>query len=569
MTEVSSFSQEQQKQQQNVVTAPHPPRRPRVREVSSRFMSPMVSTSSSSGDLHLPSSAKCPLPKHSGEFQSKHHHQSQNHSNQNQQRSLSAQRRQQETEPLSSADENRLDVMRNLDTPHSKLVISTQQRKPQRSLKLFKENNGGGGGEDTVNLRAFVNGKLPGRSTVVRSRSDTPIVHGNDRINPRSAIPTQNSHRSDTSMVSAAAKLVQSQVSSSVSSDNDDNKFIETLTESSASSDCSESGSCCSSPMIIQKSKIRSFPECRSSMPEADQLPTISNRLLTNRGNSGMGDSSKIGLSPIYRSLSFEQPPFTSPTKTLHRTTTGFAKPHQSSAKPPGSVVSLPPHPSSTVAWADTKKGRKILSQQENVHSLKMLHNRYLQWRYANARAAISVNAQTTAAQQSLYGLASQVSKMRDSIKAKRADFENLKRREALSAILEAQIPHLDEWSALKGDYLNSLVGAIKALQDASLRLPIGGNVRADLKELDGALNSASNMMESISSNFESFVPKAEQMDSLVSELAAVASEERALIEECGDLLSHTQNLQVEECSLRGQLMQLKKNSSLNQAKEE
>ncbi|KAI3974315.1 hypothetical protein MKX01_030984 [Papaver californicum] len=565
MVEVSTFSQEQQKQHQSVVAAPHPPRRPRVREVSSRFMSPMVSTSSSSGDLHLPSSAKCPLPKHSGELQSKHHHQ--NHNNQNQQRSLSAQRQQQETEPLSSADENRLDVMRNLDTP-SKLVISTQ-RKPQRSLKLFKENNGGGGGEDTVNLRASVNGKLPSRSTIVRSRADTPIVHGNDRINPRSVISTQNSHRSNTSMVSsAAAKLVQSEVSSSVSSDNNDNKFSETLTESSVSSDCSESGSCCSSPMIIQKSKIRSFPECRSSMPEADQLSTISNRLLTNRGNSGTGDNPKIGLSPIYRSLSFEQP-FTSPTKTLYRTTTGFPKPHQSSAKPPGSVVNLPPLPSSTVAWADTKKGRKILSHQENVHSLKMLHNRYLQWRYANARAAISVNAQTTAAEQSLYGLASQVSEMRDSIKAKRTDFENLKRREMLCAILEAQIPHLDEWSALEGDYLTSLIGAIKALQDASLRLPIGGNVRADLKELDGALNSASNMMESISSNFESFVPKAEEMDSLVSELAAVASEERALIEECGDLLSHTQNLQLEECSLRGQLMQLKKTSSLNQAKEE
>ncbi|MCL7034150.1 hypothetical protein MKW94_008187 [Papaver nudicaule] len=559
----------QEQQKQNVVTAPHPPRRPRVREVSSRFMSPMVSTSSSSGDLHLPSSAKCPLPKHSGEHQSKHQHQSQNHHTQNQQRSLSAQRRQQETEPLASADENRLDVMRHLDTPHSKLVVSTQ-RKTQRSLKLFKENNGGGGGEDTVNLRASVNGKLPGRSTSHgRPRADTPIVHGNERINPKSVIPTQNSHRPSTTMVSsAAAKLVQSQVSSSVSSDNNDNKFAENLTESSTSSDCSESGSCCSSPMIIQKSKIRSFPECRSSMPEADQLPTISNRLLTNRGNSGNGDNSKIGLSPIYRSLSFEQP-FTSPTKSLYRTTTGFSKPHPSSAKPPGSVVNLPPHPSTTIAWADTKKGRKILSHQENVHSLKMLHNRYIQWRYANARAVISVSAQTTAAEQSLFGLASQISEMRDSVKAKRADYENLKRREALSVILEAETPHLDEWSALEGDYLTSLAGAIKALEDASLRLPIGGNVRADLKELDGALNSASNMMESICSNFEIFVPKAEEMDSLVSELAALASEEKALIEECGDLLSHTQNLQVEECSLRGQLMQLKKISSLNQAKEE
>lgn len=40
---------------------PPPPRRPRVREVSSRFMSPVVS-SSSSGDLHL-LNAKSPITK--------------------------------------------------------------------------------------------------------------------------------------------------------------------------------------------------------------------------------------------------------------------------------------------------------------------------------------------------------------------------------------------------------------------------------------------------------------------------------------------------------------------------
>lgn len=43
---------------------------------------------------------------------------------------------------------------------------------------------------------------------------------------------------------------------------------------------------------------------------------------------------------------------------------------------------------------------------------------------------------------------------------------------------------------------------------------------------------------------------QAEEMDSLVSELAAVASEEKALIEECRDLLCHTQNLQVRSYSL-------------------
>lgn len=39
-------------------------------------------------------------------------------------------------------------------------------------------------------------------------------------------------------------------------------------------------------------------------------------------------------------------------------------------------------------------------------------------------------------------------------------------------------MPYLNEWSALEGDYSSSLSGVIKALEDASLRLPINGNVR-------------------------------------------------------------------------------------------
>lgn len=42
-------------------------------------------------------------------------------------------------------------------------------------------------------------------------------------------------------------------------------------------------------------------------------------------------------------------------------------------------------------------------------------------------------------------------------------------------------MPYLDEWTDLEGDYSSSLSGATKALQDASLRLPITGNVRVRL----------------------------------------------------------------------------------------
>ncbi|XP_042512807.1 protein ENDOSPERM DEFECTIVE 1-like isoform X1 [Macadamia integrifolia] len=130
------------------------------------------------------------------------------------------------------------------------------------------------------------------------------------------------------------------------------------------------------------------------------------------------------------------------------------------------------------------------------------------------------------------------------------------------------QMPYLEEWSAIEENYSTSLSGAIKALQDTLLRLPINGNVRVDFREVEEALNSASNVMGIISFHLGSFLPKAERLVRLISELAEVASRERALVEECGDLLTKTHMLQVEESSLRGQLIQLSW-STTGQSREE
>lgn len=119
-------------------------------------------------------------------------------------------------------------------------------------------------------------------------------------------------------------------------------------------------------------------------------------------------------------------------------------------------------------------------------------------------------------------------------------------------------MPHLNKWSALEDDYSSSLSGVTKALQDASLRLPISGNVRADINDVKDVFNYSTNILDSLSSYIQSSLSKAEVMDDVISKLAEVANTERTLIEECGNLLSEAHNLQVTECSLRGQLIQAK-----------
>ncbi|MCI21498.1 protein ENDOSPERM DEFECTIVE 1-like, partial [Trifolium medium] len=67
---------------------------------------------------------------------------------------------------------------------------------------------------------------------------------------------------------------------------------------------------------------------------------------------------------------------------------------------------------------------------------------------------------------------------MRNSVNRKRIELELLRRSKTLSIVLEAQIPYLDEWSAMEEDYSVSITEAIQALLNASMQLPTGGNVR-------------------------------------------------------------------------------------------
>ncbi|KAJ8769423.1 hypothetical protein K2173_002913 [Erythroxylum novogranatense] len=164
-------------------------------------------------------------------------------------------------------------------------------------------------------------------------------------------------HRS-TSNVSAATKLFQSSGISTHSHSTD--SFSSSSSLSRTSSDCHENNT-------ETRSSTRSLPDLRSSTPEADMLPSVSSRLLTERNvNRPIGttpaDSSKtISASPCSRSLNL---------KTVRQLT--------GSVKTPGLALPL---------MKVTNDGGKKSRKEEDVHNLKMLHNHYLQWRYANAKA--------------------------------------------------------------------------------------------------------------------------------------------------------------------------------------
>lgn len=512
-----------------------PPRRLRVREVSSRFMSPVVS-SSSTGDLHLTANKSKHFISTSMEIQSGS----------------------QEMGPL---HENVSETIRSMETPFGSSVcraVLDGQRRQRPSLKLFKENG------DPFRSKA-----CSSTNQLSSTRPDTPMLNMVDRRlrvgTPKSISESSNNVKVAGPATTAAAKLLQSSVMSNRNL-NLDNKATSGASDhpSSSLNDDSNredhdkfaqrpSGKNLSSSLLIQAAELPSS----TSEAEGDALPKLSTTLPSEktcgRGGHVVGgcDSSKASPSPFPRSLSCQQ----SLLKTIERPVSVLSKRHTNS-------TNLPPLPLFTKTGTDAQRnGRKIFSShQEDVHSLKLLHNRYLQWRYSNAKSDAAMCTQRKETERMVISCWVKISDLQDSIKAKHIELQNLRRTISLFTILKSQMPYLDKWFAFEEDYSNSLVGAIKVLVETSLQLPIIGNVKAEIGEVGEALNAAVKIMEMISCHVQSFMPKAAEIDNLTSELARVAGGERALIEDCGDMLSKTCASQVEECSLRGQLIQLHKN---------
>ncbi|KAL2936431.1 AUGMIN subunit 8 [Bienertia sinuspersici] len=153
---------------------------------------------------------------------------------------------------------------------------------------------------------------------------------------------------------------------------------------------------------------------------------------------------------------------------------------------------------------ADIKKGKKS-NQLEDAHQLRLLHNRHLQWRFANARAEAALYVQK----------------------------------------ITAEMAYLEDWALLERDHSYSLNGAIKDLEACTVRLPVTGGAKADIESLKAAMSSAVDMMQTMGSSICSVLSKVEGINGLVSELSELAGQERAMLNECDALLGSTSAMQV------------------------
>ncbi|XP_028793995.1 AUGMIN subunit 8 isoform X2 [Neltuma alba] len=207
---------------------------------------------------------------------------------------------------------------------------------------------------------------------------------------------------------------------------------------------------------------------------------------------------------------------------------------------------------------ADFKRGKKGAAHIEDAHQLRLLYNRYLQWRFANARAESVLYIQNATVERTLYNVWNTTLSVRDSVTRKRINLRLLKLELKLNSVLNDQMAYLNEWASLESDHANALAGAIEDLKAGILRLPVTGWAIADSEDLKVAICSAVDVMQAMGSTICSLLTRVEGTNDLVSELAIVAAQEKAMLDECEELLALAAAMQAEENSLRTQLMQMK-----------
>ncbi|QCE16471.1 QWRF motif-containing protein 2 [Vigna unguiculata] len=206
----------------------------------------------------------------------------------------------------------------------------------------------------------------------------------------------------------------------------------------------------------------------------------------------------------------------------------------------------------------DVKRGRVGENRIVEAHSLRLLHNRLLQWRFVNARADSDLSSQKSNAENCLYDAWASTTKLRQSVSSKRRELQLLKHKLKLVFILKKQMVYLEDWAILDEVYISSLAGAIEALKASTLRLPVVDGAKVDVHKVKDAVCSAVDIMKAMGSSICFFLPKVGYVNSLVVEVANLITQEHVLLDECRHLLSMVTTIQVRECSLRTHISQLK-----------
>ncbi|XP_039058741.1 AUGMIN subunit 8-like isoform X4 [Hibiscus syriacus] len=323
-------------------------------------------------------------------------------------------------------------------------------------------------------------------------------------------------------------------------------------------------------PLTTSGSQSQSPRKTSVSRGVSPHLPRPSTPTARGASHTSRGVSpTPRGVSPTPRGVS-PTPRGVSPTPKVVSPTSRGVSPTPRGVNPTPRVVSPTRMRTSTLSSqshsstsvlsfvTDCKKGRKGVNSMEDAHQLRLLYNRYLQWRFANAHAEAVFDIQKVNSEETLYNVWNDTLDLCNALIKEKINLQWLKLELKLDSLLNHQMAYLDNWALLERDHISSLAGAEEDLEASTLLIPITGGAKADIESLKAAICSAVDVMQAMGSSICSLLPKVEGVNYRVSELAAIGAQEKNMLDQCEALLSSTAAMQLEECSLMAHLTQTK-----------
>ncbi|CAN4103356.1 unnamed protein product [Withania somnifera] len=201
---------------------------------------------------------------------------------------------------------------------------------------------------------------------------------------------------------------------------------------------------------------------------------------------------------------------------------------------------------------------RPGMTDPESVHQLKMLNNSWLQLRYINARAdSVHHNISKQAEENLVYALDGLV-KLRQSVLEKMLQLQRQKLELKLSCVLHSQIKLLEDWGSMEREHSSAVSKSIEGLQSAVCRVPLIEGATVEPQSAIIALQHASDVSSKIKLEISKFSSGAERTADILKEMAQVVVQEKLMLEECSELFKNISILQSLERNLRCSIIQLR-----------
>ncbi|KAM7276759.1 hypothetical protein ACFE04_018625 [Oxalis oulophora] len=201
--------------------------------------------------------------------------------------------------------------------------------------------------------------------------------------------------------------------------------------------------------------------------------------------------------------------------------------------------------------------GTVSVGDVESVHRLKLLHNRQMQWRFANARAQIVIRNVTNQAQNNLVFALDSLEKLHHSVMLKKIQLQKEKLKMKLDFLLRSQMNLLETWGDIDWSHSSAVSKITECLNFVICRVPLIEGAKADPHSTSIALRRASDFSLSIKSTLTDFSSSAEQSASLLSELAKVVAQEKLHLEEGFELFRTISTLEIQERNLKSYIIQM------------